>query len=163
MILLSTYRKPEDWNAMVRKNTTVRDPIGNSSEAIMRRSRLSLRKQIVESDQVLNMNTDNLVEFNPKLSEVAPVTRVAYVKFMKTKLKKDMGKDQEKDETSFENERQGSSKRGSLKKLVEMKDKINVSMGRGFLGGKSPELIELKTLSLSRTSMLMKQRRRNLR
>ncbi|XP_065082412.1 transient receptor potential protein-like [Ochlerotatus camptorhynchus] len=121
-------KRPEDWNALVRKNTSVRDPIGNSSEAIMRRSQMSLRKQIIEGcEQGLDMNTDNLVEFNPKLSEVTPVTRVAYVKFMTTKLKKDLGKDkdQEKDETSFENERRGSSKRGSLKKLVEMKDKIN--------------------------------------
>ncbi|XP_062537580.1 transient receptor potential protein [Armigeres subalbatus] len=119
-------KKPEDWNALVRKNTTVRDPIGNSSEMIMRRSRMSLRKQIIEgSRQGLEMNTDNLVEFNPKLSEVTPVTRVAYVKFMQKKLKKDMGKDEEADEIGFENERRDSAKRSSIKKLVEMKDKIN--------------------------------------
>ncbi|XP_029707895.2 transient receptor potential protein-like [Aedes albopictus] len=119
-------KKPEDWNALVRKNTTVRDPIGNSTEAIMRRSRMSLRKQIVEgSHQGLDMNTDNLVEFNPKLSEVTPVTRVAYVKFMTSKLKKDIGKEDEADAATFENERRGSTTRSSLKKLVELKDKIN--------------------------------------
>ncbi|XP_021712713.1 transient receptor potential protein-like isoform X1 [Aedes aegypti] len=119
-------KKPEDWNALVRKNTTVRDPIGNSTEAIMRRSRMSLRKQIIEgSTQGLDMNTDNLVEFNPKLSEVTPVTRVAYVKFMTTKLKKDAGKEDEADAATFENERRGSTTRSSIKKLVELKDKIN--------------------------------------
>ncbi|KAL9695258.1 hypothetical protein quinque_014543 [Culex quinquefasciatus] len=145
----SAKKKPEDWNALVRRNTTVRDPIGNSTEAIMRRSRQSLRKQIIDnSNQGLEMDTNNLVAFNPKLSEVTPVTRVAYVKFMTTKLKKDMkdieGGDLEGDDeggaenaAGIANERRGSTKRSSLKKLVDLKDKIN-SIEAATADNKSP-------------------------
>ncbi|XP_058063858.1 transient receptor potential protein isoform X2 [Anopheles bellator] len=124
-------KKPEDWNALVRRSTVARDPIGNSTEAIMRRSRQSLRKQILDNSEMgLDMDTDHLVAYNPKLSEVTPVTRVAYVKFMTTKLKKDVadGAAATADEAAgaaFENERRQSWKRNSLKKLVDMKDKIN--------------------------------------
>ncbi|XP_053678786.1 transient receptor potential protein [Anopheles nili] len=120
-------KKPEDWNALVRRSTVARDPIGNSTEAIMRRSRQSLRKQILDSSEKgLEMDTDHLVEYNPKLSEVTPVTRVAYVKFMTTKLKKDVADVAASGEsTSFENERRQSWKRSSLKNIVDMKDKLS--------------------------------------
>ncbi|XP_053682649.1 transient receptor potential protein [Sabethes cyaneus] len=123
----SAKKKPEDWNALVRKNTVVGDPIGNSTELTMRRSRQSLRKQIVEESQGLDMNTENLVAYNPKLSEVTPVTRVAYVKFMNKKLKKDVS-ESPPDEIGIENEREPkeSVKKSSLKKLVDMKEKLNV-------------------------------------
>ncbi|XP_050082055.1 transient receptor potential protein isoform X2 [Anopheles aquasalis] len=128
-------KKPEDWNALVRRSTVARDPIGNSSEAIMRRSRQSLRKQILDnSEKGLDMDTDHLVAYNPKLSEVTPVTRVAYVKFMTTKLKKDMtdgeasvgpGGNVAGETAAFENERSaGGWQRSSIKKLVEMKDQL---------------------------------------
>uniref|UniRef100_A0A182KCS2 Transient receptor ion channel domain-containing protein n=1 Tax=Anopheles christyi TaxID=43041 RepID=A0A182KCS2_9DIPT len=122
-------KKPEDWNALVRRSTVARDPIGNSTEAIMRRSRQSLRKQIIDSsDKGLEMDTDHLVEYNPKLSEVTPVTRVAYVKFMTTKMKKDaadVAAAGGSETTSFENERRQSWKRSSLKNVVDMRDKIS--------------------------------------
>uniref|UniRef100_A0A182PV03 Transient receptor ion channel domain-containing protein n=1 Tax=Anopheles epiroticus TaxID=199890 RepID=A0A182PV03_9DIPT len=128
-------KKPEDWNALVRRSTVARDPIGNSSEAIMRRSRQSLRKQILDnSTKGLEMDTDHLVEYNPKLSEVTPVTRVAYVKFMTTKMKKDaadVAAAGGSETTSFENERRQSWKRSSLKNLVDMKDKISNLDGGG--------------------------------
>ncbi|XP_055637159.1 transient receptor potential protein [Toxorhynchites rutilus septentrionalis] len=113
-------KKPEDWNAIVRKNTMVRDPIGNSSEAVMRRNQQSLRKRIIEgSQQGLAMDTQKLIEFNPKLSEVTPVTRVAYVKFMTSKLKKDF-REGEADEAVVENERPPGIK-PSLKKIIREK------------------------------------------
>uniref|UniRef100_A0A182HMZ4 ANK_REP_REGION domain-containing protein n=1 Tax=Anopheles arabiensis TaxID=7173 RepID=A0A182HMZ4_ANOAR len=131
-------KKPEDWNALVRRSTVARDPIGNSTEAIMRRSRQSLRKQILDnSNKGLEMDTDHLVEYNPKLSEVTPVTRVAYVKFMTTKMKKDAADvaaataaaeaagASETSTSTFENERRQTWKRSSLKNLVDMKDKIS--------------------------------------
>uniref|UniRef100_A0A182W588 Transient receptor ion channel domain-containing protein n=1 Tax=Anopheles minimus TaxID=112268 RepID=A0A182W588_9DIPT len=127
-------KKPEDWNALVRRSTVARDPIGNSTEAIMRRSRQSLRKQILDnSEKGLEMDTDHLVEYNPKLSEVTPVTRVAYVKFMTTKMKKDAADvaASGSETTSFENERRQSWKRSSLKNLVDMKDKIGNIEGEG--------------------------------
>ncbi|XP_053658439.1 transient receptor potential protein [Anopheles marshallii] len=131
-------KKPEDWNALVRRSTVARDPIGNSTEAIMRRSRQSLRKQILEhSEKGLEMDTDHLVEYNPKLSEVTPVTRVAYVKFMTTKMKKDAADvaASGSETTSFENERRQSWKRSSLKNLVDMKDKIS-NLDAGVEGAK---------------------------
>lgn len=36
------------------------------------------------------MNTDSLLEFNPKLADVSHHTRIAYAKFMTTKLKKEI-------------------------------------------------------------------------
>ncbi|XP_058443058.1 transient receptor potential protein [Malaya genurostris] len=144
-------KKPEDWNALVRKNTMVGDPIGNSMEVQNRRSRQSLRKQILDSSQQgLEMNTENVVEYNPKLSEVTPVTRVAYVKFMTKKLKKDM-QEGGTDEANIENERKPSIKRKSLKNLVEMKDKINAAEDKSSPGEKSDE-IPLKEASTSSAS-----------
>ena len=52
----------------------------------------------------LTMNTDALVELNPKLGEVSHTTRVAYVKFMTTKLKKEI-RFEEDDRFEVENEK----------------------------------------------------------
>lgn len=38
----------------------------------------------------LSMNTENLLEYNPKLADVTHTTRVAYAKFMSTKIKKEI-------------------------------------------------------------------------
>lgn len=82
--------KGKNWNEIVRKNTVVRDPIGSTQASFRRRERRSLRRQIIESaNKGLDMNTDKLVEYNPKLSEVSQSTRVAYVKFMSKKMRKD--------------------------------------------------------------------------
>lgn len=86
--LLLFFRKPKDWNALVRKNTVVGDPIGSTRTSMIRRSRRSLRKHIIASaHEGMSMDTNKLVEFNPKLSGVTPTTRVAYVKFMAKKIK----------------------------------------------------------------------------
>lgn len=77
---------------MVRKSTIHRNPIGSHSEALQRqRSRQSLRRHIMDAETVgLTMNTDSLVELNPKLGDVSHTTRVAYAKFMTTKVKKEI-------------------------------------------------------------------------
>jgi transient receptor potential cation channel subfamily C len=78
----SSQSKKKDWNAMVRRNTIVRDPIGSSSEADLQRSRQSLRQHIVTNrTALLSMDAEKLVEYNPKLSALTPATRVAYAKF----------------------------------------------------------------------------------
>lgn len=57
----NVHRK-EDWNAIVRKNTTIRDPIGSTSASINRKDRLSLRRHILETaNQGLQMDTEKLV------------------------------------------------------------------------------------------------------
>lgn len=43
------YSKKRDWNALVRTNTTRRDPIGTTAEAETRRSRQSLRQHILDN------------------------------------------------------------------------------------------------------------------
>lgn len=86
----SSHKKSKDWNAIVRKNTVVRDPIGSTQASIYRKHRRSLRRHIIDaSHKGLEINTDKLLEYNPKLSEVSQTTRVAYVKFMTKKMKKD--------------------------------------------------------------------------
>lgn len=77
---------------MVRKSTVRRDPIGTRSEALHRlKTRESFRRQIVENQKEgLSMNTENLLQYNPKLADVSHTTRVAYAKFMTTKIKKEI-------------------------------------------------------------------------
>lgn len=100
---------------MVRKNTIARDPIGSTRNSITRRDRRSLRRRILEEvDHGLKMNTEKIVgewemqsvyvtcsdwfrvsipEYNPKLSDATPTTRVAYVKFMARTLRKEQTAD----------------------------------------------------------------------
>ncbi|KAL4713494.1 hypothetical protein ACJJTC_010479 [Scirpophaga incertulas] len=85
----STDSKKRDWNALVHTNTLRRDPIGKSSEADIRRSRQSLRAHILDNVQARTIDPQKLLEYNPKLSEVTPTTRVAYAKFMRSKIKSD--------------------------------------------------------------------------
>lgn len=91
---------------MVRKSTVHRNPIGSTSEALQRqRSRQSLRRHIMDSQtDGMTMNTETLLEFNPKLADVSHTTRVAYAKFMTTKLKKEITFEDEK--ISIENEKE---------------------------------------------------------
>lgn len=132
--LCSTNSKQEDWNAMVRKSTHRRDPIGKRSEALSRqRNRESLRRNIVESQKNgLGMDTDHLIQYNPKLADVSHPTRVAYAKFMTTKIKKEI---KFKDECGFENEQERTrgatafskfkSNAGILKKAEIVKAEIS--------------------------------------
>lgn len=86
----SSQSKKKDWNAMVRRNTTVRDPIGSSSVADLQHSRQSMKQHIVRNNTtaLLSMDAEKLLEYNPKLSEVTPATRVAYAKFKAANLTK---------------------------------------------------------------------------
>lgn len=81
--------KNTNWNELVRKNT-VKDPIGSTNASIQRVHRRSLRRAIMDSaHKGMDINTEKLLEYNPLLSEVSQTTRVAYVKFMSKKMKKD--------------------------------------------------------------------------
>lgn len=52
----------EDWNAIVRKSTVVRDPIGSTRSSITRRDKLSLRRQIIETaNQGLKIDSEKLI------------------------------------------------------------------------------------------------------
>lgn len=58
----TTKGKPKDWNNFVRKNTVARDPIGSTRNSIVRRSRKSLRRHIIDTEhEGLDMNTDKLI------------------------------------------------------------------------------------------------------
>ncbi|XP_063831875.1 transient receptor potential protein isoform X1 [Ostrinia nubilalis] len=99
----STDSKKRDWNAMVRTNTVRRDPIGRTSEAEVRRSRQSLRAHILENVSARTIDPQKLLEYNPKLSDVTPCTRVAYAKFMRTKIKSDFAlREEQKQKGSVE-------------------------------------------------------------
>jgi len=97
---------------LVRKNTVQRNPIGSTSEALQRqRSRQSLRRHIMDCEQSgLEMNTENLLEYNPKLAEISHTTRVAYAKFMTTKIKKEIRFEDDKIEIENEMVRARESK-----------------------------------------------------
>ncbi|XP_068623201.1 transient receptor potential protein [Battus philenor] len=91
----STESKKRDWNALVRTNTTRRDPIGRTSEAETKRSRQSLRLHILDNVQSRTIDPQKLLEYNPNLSSVNPTARVAYAKFMRSKIKSDFTEKQE--------------------------------------------------------------------
>lgn len=59
----SSRHKKKDWNALVRQNTTVKDPIGTAQEAETARfKRQSLRKHILMSVQrPVDMDHDKLI------------------------------------------------------------------------------------------------------
>lgn len=114
--LFYSNSKQEDWNTMVRKSTHRKDPIGKRSEALSRiHHRESLRKNIVESQKSgLAMNTENLLQYNPKLADVSHPTRVAYAKFMTTKIKKEI---KFQDECGFVNEQEKARGANAFKKF----------------------------------------------
>ena len=103
---------------MVRKNTVAKDPIGSTTTSIKRRSTRSLRRKILEaSNKGFDMDPQNLVDYNPKLAEVGQGTRVAYVKFMTTKLKKKMESDDNEGGVKIEEEVRNAALRSSFNEL----------------------------------------------
>nr|CAD7264600.1 unnamed protein product [Timema shepardi] len=89
-------RSKTDWNAMVRRSTMVRNPIGSAAEVRMRQSRQSLRRHIIanQSEALATMDPEKLLEYNPKLAVVSPAARVAYAKFKMSKIKQEYDKRQ---------------------------------------------------------------------
>lgn len=79
----------KDWNAVVRQNTTARDPIGSTNEAFIRQSRRSLRRHLSNfpDSDLASMDPERLLEYNPNLSVVSPTTRIAYAKFIMSRIK----------------------------------------------------------------------------
>lgn len=55
------YSKKRDWNALVRQDTTTRDPIGSTAEALGRRSRQSLREHILDNVQARTIDPQKLL------------------------------------------------------------------------------------------------------
>ncbi|XP_060831241.1 transient receptor potential protein [Bombus pascuorum] len=79
----SSGSKKKDWNAMVRKNTFAKDPIGSTTEATMKQTRRSIRRHLqTQNSDLASLDPNRLVDYNPNLLEVSPTTRIAYAKFM---------------------------------------------------------------------------------
>lgn len=76
--------KRSDWNALAASKASLkRTPIGCKEASTRRWSQQSLRRSVVESERaaLLSMDPNQLVEYNPRLKEYTPATRVAYAKF----------------------------------------------------------------------------------
>ncbi|KAF3423606.1 hypothetical protein E2986_03956 [Frieseomelitta varia] len=103
----SSGSKKKDWNAMVRKNTTSKDPIGSTTEATMKQTRRSIRRHLQHSpnSDLASLDPNRLVDYNPNLSEVSPTTRIAYAKFMMGRSRPVKAEDGE-----VKNEGEGSQK-----------------------------------------------------
>lgn len=84
---VTTASQKKDWNAAVRRRNSKKDPIGSTSELTVRRSRQSIRKHII--DNCANVDTNRLVEYNPRLQDVSPAARIAYAKFKLQKIRKE--------------------------------------------------------------------------
>ncbi|KAK9297020.1 hypothetical protein QLX08_009119 [Tetragonisca angustula] len=104
----SSGSKKKDWNAMVRKNTTSKDPIGSTTEATMKQTRRSIRRHLQHSpdSDLASLDPNRLVDYNPNLSEVSPTTRIAYAKFMMGRSRPAKAEDGE----VVKNEGEGSQK-----------------------------------------------------
>lgn len=83
--------KKKDWNAMVRQKSVIKDPIGSTAEGAERRHRQSVRRYILDhqKDSLISMDPDKLIEYNPRLADMAPAARVAYAKFKISKIKQE--------------------------------------------------------------------------
>ncbi|XP_011298653.1 transient receptor potential protein isoform X2 [Fopius arisanus] len=86
----SSSSAKKDWNAVVRQNTIPTDPIGSKNEAAIRQTRRSLRRQqqMHPDSDLASLDPNRLIEYNPNLLDVSPVTRVAYAKFIMGKSNK---------------------------------------------------------------------------
>ncbi|RZF43157.1 hypothetical protein LSTR_LSTR013775, partial [Laodelphax striatellus] len=84
-------KKGKDWNAMVRKSQIIKDPIGSTNEAKFRQSRRqSARRHIIDhQNDAMNMDPERIIDYNPKLKEFTPATRVAYAKFKIKKIQQE--------------------------------------------------------------------------
>lgn len=84
----SSGAKKKDWNAVVRQSTLVKDPIGSTSEATAKQTRRSIRRlERQANSDLVSMDPNRLVEYNPNLTEFSPTTRIAYAKFMMSRMK----------------------------------------------------------------------------
>ncbi|XP_057378042.1 transient receptor potential protein-like [Daphnia carinata] len=123
----SKMKKRNEWNAMAASRASIkRNPIGSKAQSNQRWSQQSLRRSIIESERadLLSMDPDRIVEYNPRLKEYTPATRVAYAKFKRNTL--GVINESNKEPDSEKNKRQRKSN-VSLKKLAsdpDMKTKI---------------------------------------
>ncbi|XP_017008878.2 transient receptor potential protein [Drosophila takahashii] len=123
-----TQKGDKDWNAIARKNTFASDPIGSKRSSMQRHSQRSLRRKIIEqANEGLQMNQNQLIEFNPNLGDVTRATRVAYVKFMRKKMAAD--------EVSIADEDGAANGEGEKKPLDASGSKKSITSGAGAGGG----------------------------
>nr|XP_003705368.1 PREDICTED: transient receptor potential protein [Megachile rotundata] len=143
----SSGSKKKDWNAVVRKNTIVRDPIGSTTEATIKQTRRSIRRLPHQPDSDLtSMDPNRLVDYNPNLSEVSPTTRIAYAKFMMKRIKlPPEGQEQEAGKEEGESSQKGSVRSGAeparpiLKKSL-LKSISSGSVDKGAAAEAKPEI-----------------------
>ncbi|KAL0116996.1 hypothetical protein PUN28_010099 [Cardiocondyla obscurior] len=102
----------KDWNAMVRQSTIAKDPIGSTNEAVQRQTRRSLRRHLQHQpdSDLASMDPKRILAYNPNLSDVTPVTRIAYAKFMLSKKKLEEEPDTNEAAKEAKDEPQRSSK-----------------------------------------------------
>ena len=87
----------------IEGSTASRDPIGRRDNSL-RRKQNSLRKSLLqrgnsveEIEDILALNSDQLVIYNPKLADFTPTTRMAYARFRNV-VKRDLHPHLEEDE-----------------------------------------------------------------
>ncbi|XP_063706118.1 transient receptor potential protein [Culicoides brevitarsis] len=153
-------QKKQDWNAIVRSNTIRGDPIGSQSEAVTRRKRQSLKRQIIANANAgLEMDTNDLVDLNPKLGEVQHGTRVAYVKFMAKKIKREVKFMDEElgtnsgTSTTFEHEKRTDSARSSQKSI----DKVFRESIKRKMEEKEEAKVESNSIAPKKSSLKQSQ------
>ncbi|CAK9815628.1 Transient receptor potential protein [Anthophora quadrimaculata] len=147
----SSGSKKKDWNAMVRKNTIAKDPIGSTTEATMKQTRRSIRRQLQhqQNSDLASMDPNRLIDYNPNLSEVTPTTRIAYAKFMMSRIKVPADEEENAGENQGEGEESAKPARtGSESRAVPLLRKsLLKSMSGGSLDktGDKGGLTEAKT------------------
>lgn len=138
----SKMKKRNEWNAMAASRSSVRrNPIGSRAQSNQRWSQQSLRRSIIESERenLLSMDPERIAEYNPRLKEYTPATRVAYAKFKRNTLgvideNNPTGSKQDK---KMENKLKKSTV--SLKKLASDPDMKKKLIAAGIDGSAEPK------------------------
>ncbi|XP_065223163.1 transient receptor potential protein-like [Planococcus citri] len=123
-------KKKKDWNEIARKSTLRQNPIGSTDEAQRKTRQQSIRRYIIDhqGEDVMKMDPDKLVEYNPQLSHINPTARIAYARFKMALIKQEFNGVQE-GRLSISMERRESkvsaTKRGSLLRAATVPDAIH--------------------------------------
>ncbi|XP_034190948.1 transient receptor potential [Osmia lignaria lignaria] len=131
----SSGSKKKDWNAVVRRNTIARDPIGSTTEASIKQTRRSIRRLNHQPNSDLSsLDPNRLVDYNPNLSEVSPTTRIAYAKFMMRRIKlPPEGEEAEVQKEDSQGSQQGSIRSGAESVRPILKKSLLKSISSGSM------------------------------
>lgn len=160
----SKVKKRNDWNAVAASKASIkRNPIGSKDASTRRWSQQSLRRSVIESERatLLSMDPNRLIEYNPRLKEYSPATRVAYAKFKSKTLgiinesSKEEAAAKKKSNVSLKNLVAAGSDPDMRKKIAQSEDKTKsgksstTTLDKGKVDSKSVAIVHPEESSVT--------------